>query len=541
MADYKLSMLVETKDKATAPIKNVLKQANMLKRMQNIKTTITAKDNASSVMRKLKTDANTAKWAVQQVGATLKSVTGKGAHWITLKAKDGASATLGMLKSKLAALARGVTIVATAKMVIEGIGAEQTQKITINRVFENTGLSKSQAKKQTEQYYSYLEEYANKTPFSTRSVAQFGTKAAMIAKGDMGQAKEITGLMGNVKAFVGDMRTEEEVAEAFFSASNGNMEMLNNMLGTQYKTFDEARKGIAKNQGGLVDEMSKTLPGAISTLQGVMQVGLKNMFMPFSTGMASGINKLTQAFEVVAPMIGGVVQQIAVALAPVGDLFNQFLDSIINKSPATMNIFNLLGTVIVTVFQMIGAVVRAVSPVITQILTFIGEYIVPVIISAVQLLGSVWQSAWEIIKAALDVAWKIIQPALSSFSDLLDGIKDTIDAVRNAWEKAWDFIKSNPITGVINTVTKGSSKPTGSAGPKFAVGSPRIPKDDYPARLHKGEKVLNRREADEYDKGSKGIIIPKLADTIVVREEADIDKIMYSLNRNLRKALAGGV
>ena len=49
----------------------------------------------------------------------------------------------------------------------------------------------------------------------------------------------------NVKAFVGNLRTETEVAEAFFSASNGNMDMLNNMLGTQYKTFEALKKASA--------------------------------------------------------------------------------------------------------------------------------------------------------------------------------------------------------------------------------------------------------------------------------------------------------
>lgn len=484
-----------------------------------------------------KTDG--AKKALEKI-KTLLGYLKKGTHWIRVKAKDGASALLGMIKSKLRALARGVVIVATAKMVVEGIGAEQTQKITINRVFENAGLSKAQAKKQTEQYYSYLEDYANKTPFSTRSVARFGTKAAMIAKGDMNQAKEITALMGNTKAFVGDMRTEEEVAEAFFSASVGNMEMLNNMLGTQYKTFDEARKGIAKNQGGLVDEMSKTLPGAISTLQGVMQVGLKNMFKPFAGGIAETVIKVTEAFNVLTPMFSSGLQTIAEALSPVGDMFNTFLDGIINKSPATMNILNLLGTVFVTAFQMMGAVLSAFAPTTKAIWNFLGEH-TPVITSAIELLGTVWQTAWEIMGKAFELAWKLLKPALSSFGDLLDGIKETIDAVRNAWEKAWNFIKSNPITGVIKTAVQGSNKPTGMAGPKFAVGSPRIPRDDYPARLHRGEKVLNRREADNYDKGARGITIPKLADTIIIREEADIDKIMYGLNRNLRKALAGGV
>ena len=53
------------------------------------------------------------------------------------------------------------------------------------------------------------------------------------------------------------------------------MEMLNNMLGTQYKTFEEAKEGIAKNQGGLVEEMSTTLGGLLATISGKVKNSLK--------------------------------------------------------------------------------------------------------------------------------------------------------------------------------------------------------------------------------------------------------------------------
>ena len=340
----------------------------------------------------------------------------------------------------------------------------------------------------------------------------------------------------NTKAFVGDMRTEQEVAEAFFSASTGNMEMLNNMLGTQYKTFDEARKGIAKNQGGLVDEMSKTLPGALSTMQGVLQVGIKNIFKPFSEGMAGGLTKVTQAIEVMAPLIGSGLQSIMVPLAPLGQMFNGFLDSIINKSPSTMGIFSIFGTVIQTVFQMIGAVVQAVGPIVVKILQFIGQN-AGVITSIIQLLGQVWLNAWRIIGTALKVAWNIIKPPLDMLSQMLITVKGAVDALRDAWSRAVNFIKDKPIIAKINKVFNG-----GDEGRGHASGLARVPYDNYPARLHQGETVLSRREADEYrNNTSGGITFAKLADTIIVREEADIDKIIRGINRKIRLAKAGGV
>lgn len=482
----------------------------------------------------IRVDAVNAKAKIEEIKGKLKSIKEK---VIPTRVQDKASPVLQGIKGKLMSLAAGITFTAVRKVAIEGIGQEQTQKITINRVLENSGQSKKQAKKSTDQYYKFLEQYANKTPFSTQSVAQFGTKAAIIEKGNIKEAKNTTALMGNVKAFVGDMRTEQEVAEAFFSGSTGNMEMLNNMLGTQYKTFEEAKKGIAQNQGGLVDEMSKTLPGAISTLQGVMQVGIKNIFAPFSGGLVGGFTKITEAINVLTPMITSGLQSMLEPLAPLGQMFNGFLDSIINKSPETMGIFSIFGTTIQTIFQMIGAVVRAVGPIVIRILQFIGQN-AGVITSIIKALGTGWQLAWTIMGTALKLAWSIIKPPLDMLSQMLITVKGAIDALRDAWSRAMNFIKNNPITAKINQVFGGGGK----KGPGHASGLARVPYDNYQTRLHQGERVLSRREADEYRNNTKtGITFSKLADTIIVREEADIDLIINGINRKIRLAKRGGV
>ena len=185
-----------------------------------------------------------------KVSGTLSKVTGKiksfaSKAWsATVSVKDKASSLFSSIQGKLSALALGATITVGAKTGFNELASEQTQKLTINRVIQNSGKSKEQAKKSTDEFYKYLEDYANKTPFETSAVTLFGTKAMMMSNGNVDNAKTITDMMGNVKAFVGDLRTETEVAEAFFSASNGNMEMLNTMLGTQYKTFEEAQKGM---------------------------------------------------------------------------------------------------------------------------------------------------------------------------------------------------------------------------------------------------------------------------------------------------------
>ncbi len=77
-----------------------------------------------------------------------------------------------------------------------------------------------------------------------------------------------------------------------------------------------------------------------------------------------------------------------------------------------------------------------------------------------------------------------------------------------------------------------------------AIGLNRVPYDYYPALLHEGEAVLRRTEADNYRNGvGKGVIISKIADTIVVKDETDMYKLADILVSEIEKAglVYGGV
>ncbi|MDQ0174375.1 phage tail tape measure protein [Bacillus chungangensis] len=99
-------------------------------------------------------------------------------------------------------------------------------------------------------------------------------------------------------------------------------------------------------------------------------------------------------------------------------------------------------------------------------------------------------------------------------------------------------------------------------------GLERVPYDGYVARMHKGERILNRKQADAFDNvmyssvsaaggtasksnGGNGqsssattgggkslgdVVVEKLAETLVIREEADIDRIANQLARKIYEA-----
>ena len=174
-------LVLKAKDMASKVISKVKAQVDKFKATKFGQFVLKAKDMASKVLTK--------------VNGMLRSFASK-AWSATVSVKDKASSVLSSIQTKLSALALGATVMVGAKTGFNELANEQTEKLTINRVIKNSGKSKEEAKKSTDEFYKYLEEYANKTPFETSAVTQFGTKAAMMAKGDIDQAKTLTDMMG---------------------------------------------------------------------------------------------------------------------------------------------------------------------------------------------------------------------------------------------------------------------------------------------------------------------------------------------------------
>ena len=102
------------------------------------------------------------------------------------------------------------------------------------------------------------------------------------------------------------------------------------------------------------------------------------------------------------------------------------------------------------------------------------------------------------------------------------------------WNGLKDTITSNPIvasvTKVVNTITG-----KGDDGKRSAWGTKRVVGNDIPYRLHDGERVLTRAEADRYEKGqtSQGVVVN--ISNLAVREEADINKIASQLLKKINE------
>ena len=500
-------------NKAIATINILKRHFSTLKKLKTIQAIVSLKDKASArlsaITGKVKSFANKV-WSA------------------TVSVKDKASSVLSSIQGKLSALALGTTVVVGAKTGFNELANEQTEKLTINRVIKNSGKSKEEAKKSTDEFYKYLEEYANKTPFETSAVTQFGTKAMMMSKGNVDNAKQLTDMMGNVKAFVGNLRTETEVAEAFFSASNGNMEMLNNMLGTQYETFEEAKEGIAKNQGGLVEEMSTTLGGLLSTISGKMKNSLKGVTKVFTDMLSGSLSGIISFIDSISPKMVAMAESVKAG-------FEAF-----SKSEQASQYMQIFKTTFEVAWNIVKATIEAVRPVIEAIFNFIAQHSTE-ISAIVQTFGTVWQSVWKTVGVLLQGAWSICEPILSTLIKTLAKVQGAVEKICEWWNKMTELLKK-PINAVVNVAKKGASWVSDKLGlseGRNAFGSGRIARDGTIRTLHEGEKILTKQEANRYDKGLNTQGVNITINGLTVREEADINKIANTMVRKLKEASLG--
>ena len=503
-------LVLKVKDMASPIITKVKAQIDKFKATKFGQFILKAKDEASKVLTK--------------VNGMLRSFASK-AWSATVSVKDKASSILSSIQGKLSALALGTTIGVAVKSGVNGLGQEQTQKLTINRVLTNSGMSKENAKKEMENYYSYLEDYANKTPFETKTLAEWGTKAMMISKGDVDLAKKYTDAMANTKAFVGDMRTEYEVGQSFHEASLGNMTTLNNMLGANYETLDEALEGIAKNQSGLVDEMSTTLPGLISTITGKIGVGLKNIAKVFTDMLSGSMSGIISFIDSISPKMVAMAESVKTG-------FEAF-----SKSEQASQYMQIFKTIFEVAWGMIKSTIEAVRPVIEAIFNFIAQHSTE-ISTIVQIFGTVWQSVWKTVGVLLQGAWSICQPILSTLIGALAKVQGAVEKICTWWNKMTELLKT-PINAVVNVAKKGASwvgDKLGLSEGRNAFGSGRIARDGTVRTLHEGEKILTKQEANRYDKGQNANSINVVVNGLTVREESDINKIASQLLKKINES-----
>lgn len=248
-------------------------------------------------------------------------------------------------------------------------------------------------------------------------------------------------------------------------------------------------------------------------------------------------NDLKLQFEGTRNAIGQalmpILEQLMEKVSPVIEKLTNW----INENPKLVEGILIVGGVIAglgAIVTTLGIALSGLAGIITLVniaFTPTNLLIMGIVVAIGAIIGMV-----VLMKKAWDENWNGVR----------DKAKEVCDKVLNWWTNLKDAILNNPIVATVRQVFSGgnNSNSKSNKGQKSAWGTKRVVGNDVPYRLHDGEKILTRTQADAYEKGiglGGGISIN--IENMSIREEADINKVakelVARLNRS-RLAFAGG-
>ena len=298
-----------------------------------------------------------------------------------------------------------------------------------------------------------------------------------------------------------------------------------------------------KDNNALANEASQRYGTTASQLNimknqiNVAAIDIGNALLPVLRDGIEFVANLANKFANLDPNIKKVV--IAVGLITLG--FGVLLTiggTLLIFASSLITTFTALSAVGITLGTVIAFIQTTMLPIIA---------VIALVVAAVVALKWAWDNNFGGIRdktqAVIDFAKSKIESIKSTFESVKQKCAEFAEKIKSAWQGIKDAIANNPIVG---TVTKFVNNITGNSsneGQRSAWGTKRVVGNDVPYRLHDGERVLTRTEADRYDRGQNAQGVNITINGLTVREEADITKIanklVQKINQN-KMVYAGG-
>lgn len=263
------------------------------------------------------------------------------------------------------------------------------------------------------------------------------------------------------------------------------------------------------------------LPPLMQLVQTILPVLMQiiQQLLPFITQIIQAILPvLVQLLQMILPPIMQIVQAILPILI-------QLLQPILSLLQPLINLLQPVIDLFMTLIQPLLELINTVLPPIISLFTEIINFILPPLQAALSMVADVLGGAF---KAAFDAIQPILDNVVGIFQNIIDFIKNVFTG---NWQGAWENIRNifkniaeglgnifkapiNFIIGIINGFIRALNHikipdwvpGIGGFGinipeiPKLKVGIDSVPEDDFPALLHKGERVLTKEENAEYNK-----------------------------------------
>lgn len=258
---------------------------------------------------------------------------------------------------------------------------------------------------------------------------------------------------------------------------------------------------------------------------------------------------LQPAFE----KIGNIISQ---NIGPITEQFKALLNSFMPVfqiiAQGVADLITVLGPVVSYLLQQLGPAISAIINLILLVVQNVLEQLLPLVQPIMQVLTGLIEFITGVFTGDWQAAW---QGVVDIFSGIFNGIKSICKSVINGIIKSINGVLKG-INGIsipdwvpgvggaslsiplIPQLAKGTNNWAGGVAQISERGGEIV---DLPSgsRVYPHDETVKMAYQDGANTGKTvNVSIPKIADTIVVREDADIDKIVNKLAKQLTEAAA---
>jgi len=409
-------------------------------------------------------------------------------------------------------------------------------------------------------------------------------KPIALALGSIGTFVAALAVVGTISALanpVGLIAAGIAAAAVGVKALYDNSETFRGIIGSIIGKV-KSLVGAFKTGGtsGLIDAIfPPDIAKKVNAVVGGIKAKISDLMAAFKSGGVGGLfdeifgagtfAKVKAKFEEVKAYVTEKVTQLSSVFGRLKGAFTQVwttISSIISNlwtviQPYLSGLWNLLqilGDVAVLVFNNVIAPALSFVAQLFSTLWTIAQPIINAIAQGFELLSKVIKWLWDNVLAPLvEFILTGVKNAFDIFSDALSGVQGWFEKLSGWISTVYDNIKDfvgfissvkmpdwlsegiNSTVSFVGNMIGGDKggKPDGS----HYHGLDNVRYDGYRAVLHKGERVLTARENKEYSEGNggrsaSGVVIT--GNNFTVREDADIEKIAYSLAKLIERQKA---
>lgn len=278
----------------------------------------------------------------------------------------------------------------------------------------------------------------------------------------------------------------------------------------------------------LIGELvQKALPLAIELFKGL--IPLIEAILPIAVQIAESVFPVfLQIAEALLPLFKKAIETILPPALQLVEAIAPILTTLAERAlPIISALLEALMPCLEPIFGLLESLLKPLAELLEMILPPICEFISLLIDMLLPPLQAAFEGVANIVSGAFSAAFEALSGVFGSVKQVLGGIIDFIGGVFTGdWSRAWDGIVSifkgiinliptileNVINGaiwIVNGLIDGINWALGWAGvdiehvsnvqlPRLRIGMEYVPYDDFPALLHKGERVLTAGESEEY-------------------------------------------